>query len=601
VSRTPWRWALPWALLAAGAAVGLQFWLRAAVQVRTLPERMTEWLLLYVPIDAFARGIQTLGPKAKVYALYGSAAVMTAALLGLGALALRRRWSPAAVLGLTAALFLAAMAGLMPLTGGGFFGAALAQHPLLVNGVYASVALAYGALLLLGGAAVATPGGGAPPSGARWPGARAGRRRLGVAAVSGAGSALAGLVAWRQSRIAGGSAGSALPLARAPADLLRTGHDAPAAPTPPVATVHPGLRDAPTELTPEVLATAIAPPEPPAETPEAAPLPQPEETRQLARDQDGALEAAARARGELAPALTPTRAHYVVTKNAVADPELDAETWRLVLDGEVYRPVQVDYGTLRQLPAVELYKTLECISNFTAMCELAAFGCDLISTSLWKGARLRDVLELAGGLKPGVVSLRVAGADEFSSAIPPALATDPDTLLVYELNGEPLPRQHGYPVRLLSPGRYGFKSCKWVVGVRALRTEHVDWYGQRNWSRTGVVKTMSRIDVPANGARLAPGRQRIAGVAYAGDRGVGAVQFSPDGGRTWNPADFLEPAPGRDAWVRWAAAFDLAPGETKRLVCRAVDRLGQVQTAEFRLPQPNGGSGWHRIEVSGGA
>jgi DMSO/TMAO reductase YedYZ molybdopterin-dependent catalytic subunit len=290
-----------------------------------------------------------------------------------------------------------------------------------------------------------------------------------------------------------------------------------------------------------------------------------------------------------------------VTKNAVSDPALDAEGWRLVLDGEVNRPVQMDYRTLRRLPAVEQYKTLECISNFTAMCELTYFGCDLISTSLWKGARLRDVLELAGGLKPGVVSLQVMGADEYSSSIPAALATDPDTLLVYEMNGQPLPRTHGYPVRLLSPGRYGFKSCKWVVGIRALRTDYVDWYGQRNWSRTGVVKTMSRIDSPAHKATLEPGRHAISGIAYAGNRGVGAVQFSSNGGRNWAPAVFVEPPLGRDVWVRWTAEFDITPGQTLRLQCRAIDGTGEVQPDVFLLPQPNGGSGRHLIEVSASA
>jgi DMSO/TMAO reductase YedYZ molybdopterin-dependent catalytic subunit len=208
------------------------------------------------------------------------------------------------------------------------------------------------------------------------------------------------------------------------------------------------------------------------------------------------------------------------------------------------------------------------------------------------------VLDLAGGLKPGVVSLQVQGADEYSSSIPASLATDPNTLLVYEMYGQPLPPQHGYPVRLLTPGRYGYKSCKWVIGIRALRTEHVDWYGQRNWSRTGIVKTMSRIDVPANGARLLPGRHRIAGIAYAGDRGVDAVQFSADGGRTWRPTTFLEPPLGPDTWVRWGAEFDVAPGQTVRLTSRAIDGAGAVQTSVFTLPQPDGGAGLHTIEVA---
>ena len=153
----PWTRALPWALLASTTAVGLQFWLRVVLQVRTLPERMLEWLLLYVPVDVFASGIQALGPEAKVLPLYAAAAVMAGALAGLGALALRHRWTPLAVLGLAAGMYGVAMVVLMPLTGGGLFGLALAQHPVLVNGVYAAIALSFGAVLLVGRAASADP------------------------------------------------------------------------------------------------------------------------------------------------------------------------------------------------------------------------------------------------------------------------------------------------------------------------------------------------------------------------------------------------------------------------------------------------------------
>jgi DMSO/TMAO reductase YedYZ molybdopterin-dependent catalytic subunit len=208
------------------------------------------------------------------------------------------------------------------------------------------------------------------------------------------------------------------------------------------------------------------------------------------------------------------------------------------------------------------------------------------------------VLDLAGGLRPGVVSLQVQGADEYSSSIVPPPALDPDTLLAYEMNGEVLPRQHGYPVRLLVPGRYGLKNAKWVVGIRALRTEFVDWYGQRNWSRIGEVKTMSRIDVPGDGTKVAVGRNRIAGIAYAGARGVAGVEFSSDGGKSWNPTVFLEPPLGRDAWVRWTAEFDIAPSQKLTLTSRAIDGTGEVQTAVFSLPQPNGGTGLHAIEVT---
>ena len=663
-----WPLAALWALLAALTAMGLMFWGRAAFQVRTLPERMMEWLLLFVRLDQFEQGIRTFGPRAKVYALYGGVATMFLALVVIGAVALRWRWRPVVVLLLGIALYLVAMGGLMPLTGGGAFGTALLQDALLVNGLYLGVALAYASLLLGGQAVSATTAPGQPvavPS-------QQGSRRALMMGLAGSGVSFA--VTLRQGLTGHTTAGSNLPLAALPADLPLP------APSPSVAaepTVHPGLAGVPTvggaeeaarflaatsEATglptvppappaasatplpatqapalqptqpvatqtaavlapaapPEpteaalptapaptapapTVAPAVAPTEAPSPTADSSPLPVVGPERALERDKDGVLTALARAQGELAALITPNGAHYVVTKNPVADPVVDAEQWRLVLDGEVNRPVQVDYRTLRRLPAVELYRTLECISNFTAMCQLTYFGCDLMSTARWTGARLQDVLALAGGLKPGVVSLQVQGADEYASSVPAALVQDPETVLAYEMNGQPLPRQHGFPVRLLVPGRYGYKSAKWVVGIRALRTDFVDWYGQRNWSRTGVVKTMSRIDTPYNGQQLPPGRHRIAGIAYAGIRGVAAVQFSADGGRSWNPTAFLESALGRDTWVRWTAEFDVAPGQTVQLQCRAIDGAGQVQTDEFRLPQPDGGSGRHTIEVSAAA
>lgn len=311
------------------------------------------------------------------------------------------------------------------------------------------------------------------------------------------------------------------------------------------------------------------------------------------------LTPSGRKAGQLAPLITPTAAFYTVTKNAGGDPRIESGAWRLIVDGQVNSPVQLDYAVLQQLPPIELTKTLECISNLTANCELASFGCDLISTATWRGARLIDVFDLAGGLAPGAVGVLATAADEFTSAIPLDAATDPDTLVVYQMNGAPLPPSHGYPARLLVPGRYGLKSAKWIVQLSAVTQLTPDWYGQRNWNRDGIVRTMARIDVPANGAQLPAGPQRIAGVAYAGSRGVAAVEYSADGGATWQPAAFVEPQPDVDTWVRWQGAFDLAPGQLATLVCRATDGTGALQPADFTLPQPDGGAGRHSVTVQG--
>ena len=314
---------------------------------------------------------------------------------------------------------------------------------------------------------------------------------------------------------------------------------------------------------------------------------------------DDVLKRSARAPGELASLITPTVAFYTVSKNGGGDPRLDGGRWRLILDGAVNSPVQLDFSTLQRLPSVELVKTLECISNLTAQCELTSFGCDLISTATWRGARVADLLNLAGGLRPDAVSLAVVSADEFSSGLPLDVALDDETLLVYEMNGAPLPPEHGAPARLLSPGRYGFKSAKWVVRLSPQTEEYLDWYGQRGWNPAGLVQTMSRLDTPAPGAILPAGFQTAAGIAYAGARGISAVELSADGGSSWQAAALLEPQPGRDSWVRWQASFVIAAGQDLVLVSRATDGLGTLQPADFSLAEPDGATGWHSIAVRG--
>jgi DMSO/TMAO reductase YedYZ molybdopterin-dependent catalytic subunit len=335
----------------------------------------------------------------------------------------------------------------------------------------------------------------------------------------------------------------------------------------------------------------------PGPTPAATALPEPPRSRALTRDQDGAVLPLNRPPGELVDYITVNDYFYIVTKNAGGDPHLTSADWRLRIDGDVEQAVELDYAALRKLPTVELIKTLECISNFVDQCELAPFGCDLISTARWKGVPLGNVLELAGGLKPGVVALSTVSADEFTTALPIDVALDPDTLLVYEMNGQVLPREHGYPARILVPGRYGMKSAKWVVALRPLRREVIDWYGQRQWSKQGVVRTMTRIDVPARGATLPPGEHRIAGIAYAGDRGISQVEISADDGATWRIAELLDPTAARDAWVRWESRFTLKPGAELTLVSRATDGTGALQDEAFSLPQPDGSSGWHHNTV----
>jgi DMSO/TMAO reductase YedYZ molybdopterin-dependent catalytic subunit len=614
--RLGWTASLVIALTAAVAAMAVMFWLRAAYQIRTLPERVMEWVLLFVSPDAFESGISQFGAQAKVYALYVAVAGMGLILLGLGAALVRTVRSPWGLLAIGPILFLVAMAVIMPITGGGLFARDLLQDWRLVNAGYLAVALTFAGLLAIGRWAAAGPG---HASSLAQPSSEATVSRRAALASLGSMAAAAMATFWLGQR--GGSTGSSLPLARVTLTPATTAGGAP--PTalprpaaPPATTVAqaqpaaPATGAATAAAGPQAQTPAPPTPAPPTPAPTSAPvaaaapaparLPRPARgARQLVRDQDGSATAGARQPGTLAPLITRTEDHYHVTKNPVSDPVIAPESWSLALDGEVNSPVQLDYATLRQLPTVELAKTLECVSNLTDKCELVPFGCELIGTATWKGVRLADILDLAGGLKPGVVAVAMIGEDEFVSSIPAEAALDPATIVAYEMNGAVLPYEHGYPARVLVPGRYGYKSPKWIRIIRPSTRPVLDWYGQRNWNKDGIVRTMTRIDVPAPAATVPAGPQRIAGIAYASNRGISKVEYSTDGGATWAVGNLLEPQPGPDAWVRWEGSFDLAAGQTLQLVSRATDGQGTLQEEAFSLAQPDGGAGWHHTTVTG--
>ena len=230
---------------------------------------------------------------------------------------------------------------------------------------------------------------------------------------------------------------------------------------------------------------------------------------------------------------------------------------------------------------------------------MTSFGCDLISTATWRGVRVADLLSLAGGLKSEAVSLAVVSADEFSSGLPLDAALDDETLLVYAMNGAPLPPEHGAPLGSLSPGRYGFKSAKWVV-----RAQPPD-------------RGLCRLVHPA---RLEPAR---AGAHHVADRL--ASQRRPDTGRlqtiaglpTRRPRDLgrriqrgwrsdlavrcrrWRTSPGRDSWVRWQGSFSIGSGQELQLTSRATDGAGLLRSSSSAWPSQTGQPGWPSLTVRG--
>jgi DMSO/TMAO reductase YedYZ molybdopterin-dependent catalytic subunit len=280
----------------------------------------------------------------------------------------------------------------------------------------------------------------------------------------------------------------------------------------------------------------------------------------------------------LALEVTPTKDFYVVSKNAF-DPEVDAERWRLEITGLVESPLTLSYDEVKSLPAVEQYATLCCISN--------EVGGDLIGNALWRGVRLKDLFERAG-LKPGVVDIALHASDGYTDSISLARAVQDGTLLVYEMNGEPLKPEHGYPLRLLVPGIYGMKNVKWITGLEAIDYDLKGFWQRRGWDDRAEYKTMSRIDAPASTIK---GEAEIAGIAFAGDRGISRVEVSTDGGASWEAAE-IKPALSPYTWVLWHKRWTPPQTGKHRLVVRATDGRGNLQTSQYAPPDPSGSSGY---------
>ncbi len=297
--------------------------------------------------------------------------------------------------------------------------------------------------------------------------------------------------------------------------------------------------------------------------------------------------AAGRAAGSMVPEITPNDDFYVISKNLI-DPLVKLDSWRLVADGLVEKQLELTIEDVRAMPAIERYLTLECISN--------VIGGNLMSTALWKGVPLRDMLA-AAGTKPEGKFVASFAADDYSVSIPIDLATQEDVLLVYDMNGVPLPTKHGAPLRLLIPGRYGMKSTKWLHHLEVMANDRLGYWEIRGWDNAAVVKTMSRIDVPEGASRIPPDPLTVGGVAFAGVRGIQKMEVSFDRGTTWHEAT-LRPAIARGTWQLWT--YEWSPREVgaQRILVRATDSAGDPQIEKFNNDTfPSGATGYHQVSV----
>lgn len=287
----------------------------------------------------------------------------------------------------------------------------------------------------------------------------------------------------------------------------------------------------------------------------------------------------------LSPRVTPRGDHYVVDID-LEDPLISESSWRLAVNGAVNTPLSLSLADLQAMPTKERLNNLSCISN--------PVGGDLVGNSRWTGVPLDTLLDMAQPT-PQAITLVAGSFDGYTEGIRLDEIRGKDALIAFGMNGELLPRSHGFPARLLFPDHYGMRNVKWLTSLELKTEDEEGYWAQRGWDREAVIRTESRIDVPGNGQTV-HSPFVCAGVAWAGARGVGAVEVSPDGRESWQAAE-LETVLGPLSWRRWQVSLDLPPGR-HTLAVRAVDGTGTTQDVAARDPHPSGASGYHRVSVT---
>ncbi len=290
----------------------------------------------------------------------------------------------------------------------------------------------------------------------------------------------------------------------------------------------------------------------------------------------------------LSPVITPSADFYRID-TALVVPQVDPTTWSLRIHGLVEEEVVLRWDDLVALPQREIVATLVCVSN--------EVGGDLIGTARWLGVPIRDVLARARPTADADMVLSHS-IDGFTASTPlEALTDERDALLAIGMNGEPLPLAHGFPVRMVVPGLYGYVSAtKWVTELEVTQYAVAEGYWtSRGWSARGPVKLASRIDVPRAGARVTAGPTTIAGVAWQTHVGVSGVEVQIDDG-AWQPAK-LATAISSDTWVQWSLPWDATAGD-HTVRCRATSADGETQTPNRAAPAPDGATGWDEVRVT---
>ena len=290
----------------------------------------------------------------------------------------------------------------------------------------------------------------------------------------------------------------------------------------------------------------------------------------------------------VASEVTDNRVFYRVDINPIS-PQLDFDRWTLNVHGKVNNALTLDKGSLLQLPAIDEYATLECVSN-----TISPPG-GLISNAKWTGVSLAMLLNKVG-LQPDSKYLIFRCADGYTVGIPIERALEPGALLAYKMNDIFLPSEHGSPLRAIVPGIYGMMNAKWITEIEVTDQVYLGYWQERGWSNDARIKTTSIIYYPTPNLQV-NGITPIAGVAFAGDRGISKVEVSVDGGNTWSEAVLRLPR-SLYSWVLWAYEWEPTTAGKAKVVVRATDGKGQLQDSTVTDTFPDGASGYTSLEIT---
>jgi len=290
----------------------------------------------------------------------------------------------------------------------------------------------------------------------------------------------------------------------------------------------------------------------------------------------------------VAPFTTPNSSFYRIDTNLTV-PQVKTDGYSLTVKGMVDKRLDIAWEDLIERDLNEYDITLTCVSN--------QIGDTLVGNARWLGFPIKELLDEAG-VKDGADQIVGRSTDDYTGGFPLEAAYDRNAIVAVGMNGEALPLSHGFPVRLVTPGIYGYLSAiKWLTEIEITTFDAFDSYWvPRGYAEKAPIRTMSRIDTPRSLAKVRAGTVMLGGVAYAQTRGIDGVEVRIDDGE-WQRAELSKPL-NKDTWRQWTLALDATDAGLHTIMVRATDGDGETQVEERTEPLPDGATGWHTIRVT---